>query len=144
MPNAFPSLHFSTALMLVLLAKSRFWRVVAWVFLIGTGLATLTTGEHYVIDLVVAITFACFATAVACRRFGFALCHLGLVVGWAIAIRTAGSLLVLHPGWLRLFGAATVAIGIHGAVRLYTGALQPRAHAVERDAGRSLPVGQNI
>ncbi len=52
MPNAFPSLHVATALIFVMYAPTRLARAFSLVFLAATCLATLSTGEHYVIDLV--------------------------------------------------------------------------------------------
>jgi len=54
--NGMPSLHFGTALMLWW--NCRIWpplgRIGVWLFLVATTFATLATGQHYVIDLIVA------------------------------------------------------------------------------------------
>jgi hypothetical protein len=54
--NGMPSLHFGTALMLWW--NSRIWpplgRICIWLFLVATAFATLATGQHYLIDLIVA------------------------------------------------------------------------------------------
>lgn len=59
-PNAMPSLHMAWVLLVWWYSRGLSWweRAVAGVFLIFTVLATLGTGEHYVIDLVVAFPFA--------------------------------------------------------------------------------------
>lgn len=57
--NAMPSLH--TAWVLILLLNSRWYarwaQVMAWIFVIFTLMGTVGLGEHYVIDLVVAVPF---------------------------------------------------------------------------------------
>jgi hypothetical protein len=54
--NAMPSLHFGSALLLWW--HSRIWpwwgRVLAALFLVGTVIATLGFGQHYLVDLIVA------------------------------------------------------------------------------------------
>ncbi|QOY88685.1 phosphatase PAP2 family protein [Paludibaculum fermentans] len=57
--NCMPSLHFASALgcYWVLRHARRVYRAVAGVFLLGTFFATLALGEHYQIDLIVAVPF---------------------------------------------------------------------------------------
>jgi hypothetical protein len=54
--NGMPSLHFGAALMLCW--NCRIWpsaaRAAVWLFMVLTGFATLSLGQHYLIDLVVA------------------------------------------------------------------------------------------
>ena len=52
MPNAFPSLHLGTAVIFVFFSRTPGWRWASLAMLAGTALATLSTGEHYAIDLV--------------------------------------------------------------------------------------------
>jgi len=58
--NAMPSLHMAWALLVWINCKpfSRLARALAFVFVLTTALDTLGTGEHYLIDLVVAFPFA--------------------------------------------------------------------------------------
>src|SRR6266849_2889708 len=58
--NAIPSLHMAWALLVWWNSKglTRWIRVIALAFVIFTVLATLGTGEHYFVDLVVAFPFA--------------------------------------------------------------------------------------
>src|SRR5204862_7527755 len=65
--NAMPSLHAGLAYLLVLTVwpLSRGVRIAAILFLIGTLLATLGLGQHYLIDLVVAVPLALAVYAVA-------------------------------------------------------------------------------
>ena len=58
--NAMPSLHMAWALLVWFNSKSlsRLARALAFVFVLTTAFDTLGTGEHYLIDLVVAFPFA--------------------------------------------------------------------------------------
>jgi hypothetical protein len=63
--NAIPSLHMAWALLAWLNSKglSRWMRVIALAFVIFNVFATLGTGEHYFVDLVVAFPFALMVQA---------------------------------------------------------------------------------
>jgi hypothetical protein len=110
MPNAFPSLHVGTALVFVLLAPGKLWRAVSLVFLACTALATLATGEHYVVDLVAGLAFGCFAASVGYRKIRNALLYLGIVLAWSLAARFGYPLLIAHPVLLRSLALLTVAL----------------------------------
>lgn len=110
--NAFPSLHIATALALVLFAPNKLWRGVSLAFLAATALATLSTGEHYVIDLIPGLAFGCFAASAGRRKFCSAAAYLGIVLCWSVTVRFGYLYLIAHPGLLRSFAALTVAIAI--------------------------------
>jgi hypothetical protein len=112
MPNAFPSLHVGTALVFVLLAPGKLWRAVSLVFLACTGLATLATGEHYVIDLVAGLAFGCFAASVGYRKIRSALLYLGIVLAWSLTARFGYPVLIAHPVLLRSLALLTVAMAV--------------------------------
>jgi hypothetical protein len=112
MPNAFPSLHIAAAFALVLFAPGKLWRGVSLVFLAGTVMATLSTGEHYVIDLIPGLALGCFAASVGYRRFPHALLYLGAVLSWSLSVRFGYLILISHPCLLRTFAALTVALAI--------------------------------
>jgi uncharacterized membrane protein SirB2 len=59
-PNAIPSLHMAWVLLVWWYARGLSWweRAVAVAFLFFTVLATMGTGEHYFVDLIVAFPFA--------------------------------------------------------------------------------------
>lgn len=97
MPNAFPSLHAATALVLVFLAPGRFWRAVALAFFAATCLATLSTGEHYMIDLVPGFAFGSFAASVGLRKFRRALTFLGVACSWSVVVRFTYPFLIDNP-----------------------------------------------
>jgi hypothetical protein len=110
MPNAFPSLHIATAFVFVLFAPGKLWRGVSLAFLAGTGLATLSTGEHYVIDLVSGLAFGCFAASVGYRRVRSALLYLGVVLFWSLTIRFGYAFLIVHPGVTQSLTVLTAAV----------------------------------
>lgn len=113
MPNAFPSLHIGTAFVFVFFAPGKLWKVVALLFLAGTFLGTLSTGEHYVIDLVPGLAFGVFAAYVGLRAYRRAFAYLALVLGWSLAVRFGSSTLIAHPLLTRSFAVATVVLVAH-------------------------------
>ena len=117
MPNAFPSLHIGTALVFVFLAPGKLWRAISLAFLAGTVLATLVTGEHYVIDLVAGLAFGCFAASVGYRQYRRAFVYLGIVLGWSLAVRFGYSFLIAYPAVLRMLAVLTVAIAVVAVFR---------------------------
>ena len=115
MPNAFPSLHIATAFVFVLFAPRRRWRIVSVLFLFATALATLSTGEHYVIDLVAGLAFGCQAAAVGKRHLGAALAFGALALGWSLAVRFGFAVLIAHTALLRglaLFTLSSAALAV--------------------------------
>ncbi len=96
-PNAIPSLHMAWVLLVWWYSRglSRWERSVAFAFLAFTVLATLGTGEHYVVDLVVAFPFAVLMEAVCSftlswkdkRRLAAIIGGLLCTLGWLAALR---------------------------------------------------------
>jgi hypothetical protein len=60
--NAIPSLHMAWVLLIWCYSRGLSWwvRAIAMLFLIFTAAATIGTGEHYFVDLVVGVPFAVF------------------------------------------------------------------------------------
>lgn len=60
--NAIPSLHMAWVLLIWWYSRGLSWwtRAIAFLFLIFTAAATIGTGEHYFVDLVVGFPFAVF------------------------------------------------------------------------------------
>jgi hypothetical protein len=111
-PNAIPSLHVATAILFVFFAgRSLPLRGLAWVYLSATAVATLAF-EHYVIDLVVAVPFACFAASAARSRFASALANLTVAGAWLVSIRFDTPGLISHPPLLKVLALATLAIAV--------------------------------
>jgi hypothetical protein len=114
-PNAIPSLHLASALILVHFSgDTRFWRCFAWLYLAGTVAATLAF-EHYLIDLVVAVPYAYFAICLAEGRFRATAAHTALVLAWLASIRFGTPLLIQFPLFLNLAAAGTIAAGVISA-----------------------------
>jgi hypothetical protein len=113
-PNGFPSLHVATAVLLVMVSEGRWWRTAACVFLIATVLATLATGEHYILDLVPGFVFGCFAANVGFCRWRRAAMYFAVTLSWSIAVRFAFGWLMTHPEILRLAVVVTLIVAIHG------------------------------
>ena len=135
-PNAIPSLHLATAVLLVHFAgRNGFWRTLAWLYLAGTAAATLVL-EHYVIDLVVAVPYAYFVICAAERKVAPALGNLVLVLGWLISIRLATPAIVSHPLLLMVASGLTVLAGAFSMhsfrIGPETGVIRPPANWIFR------------
>ena len=123
MPNAFPSLHVATALVLVFFAPGRKWRAFALAFLLATGLATLSTGEHYLIDLIPGLAFGAFAASLGLGRYRGAAAFLGVACSWTLAVRFAAQWLLVHPLVLRASAALTVVLVVAAVAQEWRGRL---------------------
>lgn len=127
--NAFPSLHLATALLFVLTARSRLWRGFAIIFFVATAVATITTGEHYVIDLVAGLTFGCFLASAGNLRIRRGMAYLAMTLAWSIGIRFGMDFLIAHPLIVRLSAVLTMMVAFH-------------AVWAEWSAGTGVPMGQ--
>jgi PAP2 superfamily len=118
--NAIPSLHMAWTLLAWWYSQglSRWERSVALAFLLFTILATLGTGEHYFIDLIVAFPFALMIEAIcsyelswkdSARLQGFAF-GLGGTLLWLVALRFANRLFWTSPIVPWVLVIATVAL----------------------------------
>jgi hypothetical protein len=119
--NAMPSLHMAWSLLALWWSRSLPWydRLLAATFALGTAVATLGTGEHYLIDLVVALPFALFVFRLCCfarswsdpvRRDG---CIFGLLLtlAWLLMLRVGTHFFWISPliPWVAcLFTAGSV------------------------------------
>ena len=117
LPNAFPSLHVGTAFVFVLYSPRKLWQAVSLAFLGGTVLATLATGEHYVIDLIPGLAFGCFTVSVARRMIRRAVLFLATTLGWSLAVRFAYIFLIAHPGVTASFAALTLVMATAAVLR---------------------------
>jgi len=91
--NAMPSVHIAMALLILWNSRlgPRIWRVLAGLLLGVTVLATLGFGEHYLVDLFVAVPFALGASALAASG-----------VSWTTPVRAVSAALgfAMVAGWL--------------------------------------------
>jgi PAP2 superfamily len=97
--NAMPSLHFAGALFVAWGAWSLGVRarILGFLFLALTFVATLGLGEHYLIDLIVAVPFALAIETIVRRRPGWRrdfLISSGLTMAWLVAVRAATEIFV--------------------------------------------------
>ena len=109
--NAVPSGHLAWALLLWWNSRPCMLgvRIVAGLFLLGTAVATLATGEHYLVDLVVAIPFAVAVDAAIGRRWISAAAYAAVVLSWSLALRAG--LLSGVPSFVAVsLAAATVLV----------------------------------
>ncbi len=113
LPNAFPSLHVGTAFLFLLFAPGKLWKAVALAFLALTCLATLSTGEHYVIDLIPGLAFGAFDAAVGSKDLKQASLFLSVALAWSLVMRFAFFFLIAHPFVTRSFAALTIALAIY-------------------------------
>ena len=123
--NAMPSLHVSSAIWIFMLcaALRRKWLFVAGaLFVLGTAWATLAIGEHYVIDLVVAMPFAAALglflmnpprwQAAPRWQHGLQWAAATTFVVWMLLLRLAPEWLATELNFVRLFSAWSVAAGL--------------------------------
>jgi len=138
MPNAFPSLHIGTAFVFLMFAPGRIWKAVALLFLAATCLATLSTGEHYVIDLIAGLAFGVFVSAVGTHNFRRAGCFLALTLGWSLAVRFAYMILLAHPMLTRSLAGLTVVSAALALYKQWRAAPALEAGATQVTASQSL------
>lgn len=111
--NAIPSLHFTWAWLLW-----RATRPVPWLHcltlacLVGVVVGTLGFGEHYIIDLVVALPFAAAVEATV-ARMGWARVATGLAVtsAWLLLFRH-DRVLGMPAAWLAVLGTLAVSLWV--------------------------------
>lgn len=139
--NAIPSLHATWAFLIVLAARNMSLpaRAAALAFMIATLVATLGLGEHYLIDLVVALPFtvaieglASFSQAGTCNRWSAAaaLSGAGMTLGWLLALRYGIDVFRAVPSSAGVLVLATIAASVGLLWR------QPAGQAGERRPGR--------
>jgi hypothetical protein len=114
--NAMPSLHFAWAWILWRSARPVRWlRWATLLWLVGIGIATLGYGEHYLIDLIVALPFVATTEALVARaRWYRPLAGALVTLAWLVYLG-AGGRLSPAVGWAAVI--ATLAIGLWVAPR---------------------------
>jgi cytochrome P450 len=134
-PNGMPSLHLASVILAYWHARpyGRWARAVAAVFVFGTVLATLGMGEHYFVDLVVALPFT-LALHAACmprwknlrraRRDAFLGCA-ALVALWYLILFLGIPFLQIAPliPWSLTLGTLAAVVWLER--RLYRATLAP-------------------
>ena len=95
--NAIPSGHFAWSLLLFWFARKHCAGAVAaaaGIFMTLTCLATLGTGEHYIVDLVVSVPFAAGIWALVHWRWRYAGISMAVVLLWLVALREGWALAI--------------------------------------------------
>jgi hypothetical protein len=105
--NAIPSLHMAWVLLAFWYSQklSALERSLAFAFVVFTVFATMGTGEHYFVDLIVAFPFALFMQAFCAtalpwsdkRRQLSLLCGLFATLSWFVALRFGSKFFWLSP-----------------------------------------------
>jgi hypothetical protein len=162
--NAMPSLHMAWVLLAWWYARGLSWanRIIIAAFVAFTVLATLGTGEHYLVDLVVAFPFALMIQAICSAsldwkkgprleafligllttltwlvllRYGTRLFWTSTVVPWALVIAT------VVVSWLRSYGLQAVLEpeGRRGGGDVATHPKSAQAQAVGSHDAASIP-----
>ena len=133
--NAIPSLHIAWTLLAWWYSRGLSWieRLVALAFLLLTAGATLGTGEHWFVDLVVAVPFALMIQGLAMyelpwshrERLTAILAGLSLTLGWLAVLRYGVRVFGLSPIVPWTFSIATVALACFLQARLAHAADSP-------------------
>jgi hypothetical protein len=126
--NGMPSLHVGWTMLLFWNMRHRAWWVVlaAGTYVTMTALATLGLGEHYLIDLIVAVPVALTLQALWLRtKSTLRLAAIGvgvaMTLGWLIALRT-GAMISMPAGvWAWLVAGVTVGVPAMLAWRIEVG-----------------------
>lgn len=115
--NCMPSLHTAWILCLMWSAPplGRWFRALLWAFSAFTLLYALSAGGHYLVDLVVAVPFACairLAAHSAWRRPALAY-NAAAVVLWFLLLRYATGLFTAHIAVPYTLSLLTVLLPVH-------------------------------
>jgi hypothetical protein len=139
-PNAIPSLHMAWVLLVWWYARGLSWweRAIAFAFLFFTALATVGTGEHYFVDLVVAFPFALGMESLCALerpwRERHRLTALGFgflaTLGWLLALRYAVRFFWISAILPWTLCAVTIAVSL-----AFERQLQPAASSREEQTG---------
>ena len=118
--NAMPSLHLAWTLLAWWYSRGLSWmeRAIAFAFLVLTAFATMGTGEHFFVDLVVAFPFALLICGLCAypvswkdsRRVAAILVGLGVTLAWLATLRYGAKLFWSSPIVPWALSAATMAI----------------------------------
>jgi hypothetical protein len=118
--NAIPSLHLAWALLAWWYSRSLSWfeRLIAFLFLAFTAFATLGTGEHWFVDLIVAFPFALMIQGLCAyslswkdgRRLGAFFSGLLGTTAWLFMLRFTPKLFWTSPVIPWAFASASVAL----------------------------------
>jgi hypothetical protein len=149
--NAMPSLHLAWTLLAWWYSKGLSWieRLVAFAFLAMTVLATLGTGEHWFVDLIVAFPYALMIQAICAyhvpwkdpaRKTALFL-GVGATLGWMAMLRYGTELFWTSPIVPWALSAATIALVSLREAKLDTVANLREVGAAARSVPEPSPLG---
>jgi hypothetical protein len=117
--NGMPSLHVASTMLLFWNMRHRAWwiSILAGIYVGMTALATLGLGEHYLVDLMVALPIGLVMQALWLRTRGplrWAAIGVGaaLTLGWLIAFRTGAALAIPAGPAMWVIGTMTVVVPV--------------------------------
>ena len=154
--NAIPSLHMAWVLLAWWYSRGLSWleRLCVFAFLLLTVFATLGTGEHWFVDLVVAFPFALLVQSACAWPFSKRFWHLaavalglGAVSLWLVLLRYAAQFFWTSPIIPWGFAASTVALTmirqakLDQLERLPAGSVARSNSAGDHEQQLSMPVG---
>ena len=119
--NTTPSGHMAWALLLFWFSYKHCGKRVAACFgaIVGlTVFATLGLGEHYVIDLIVAVPFAAAVWSLVNRQWKACGALVAFVVAWLVALRVGWALLIPMPV-MWLLSLVTILVSLPAAMMEY-------------------------
>lgn len=107
--NGMPSMHFTGAMLIVLATaclSRKVWFYAACIFATLTFIATMAIGEHYLIDLIVAMPFCIALGTALINPHGWQFYKRG--VWWACAVSAVLWEIMLHAATTRIFLGANL------------------------------------
>lgn len=150
--NAIPSLHMGWALLAWWYARglSVTERCIAMVFLVVTAFATLGTGEHWFVDLIVAFPFALMIQALcnynlpwkASHRLGTFAFGLFATLGWLGVLRYGAKIFWTSPLVPWALAAGTIALTIIRQMKLDRAAESAEGPARQLEKSVAIPAGR--
>ncbi|WP_139140366.1 phosphatase PAP2 family protein [Variovorax boronicumulans] len=150
--NGMPSMHFTGALLVWMLSvglRNRLAVGMSIVLVLGTAWATLALGEHYLLDLVVALPYAAFLGVALIwpsrLRANYLLsapiwCAGGVFLGWMVLLRVAPVWLAESSGFVEvfsIFGALSAGVVFLGVWRQRNDEIQLTPKRISNSAARA-------
>lgn len=134
--NCVPSLHFAWAILILcnISPRNRTAFAAGCVFLGLTALATLGLGEHYLVDLIVAVPFAACIHSACTRQWTRAMLLGTATLLWTLCLRFGMALIAPNP---KLVWSATVLTFVISYVPLGVLSRWPRLQNTDGALGRN-------
>lgn len=114
--NCMPSLHFGWTFLIFLNVRWSRWRTIgSGLLVILIAIATVGFGQHYLIDLIVAVPFILAVQEASERQWFPAVINGALTAAWLLALRFATSAITgsVPLAWFMVIATLLVSLGIH-------------------------------